>query len=58
LAANIIPLSSGSLQKVTKNIIKLTRKGRMLLLENSKEAMGSKGLVNQPFHLTTLLLYM
>jgi hypothetical protein len=30
----------------------------MLLLENSKEAMVSEDLVNQPFHLTTLLLYM
>jgi hypothetical protein len=58
LGADIITLSFGSLQKVTKKIIKLTRKGRMLLLENSKEAMGSEGLVNQPFHLTTLLLYM
>jgi hypothetical protein len=58
LGEDIIPLSSGFLQKVTKNIIKLTRKGRMLLLENSKEAMGSRGLVNQRFHLTELLLYM
>jgi hypothetical protein len=58
LGEYIIPLSSGSLQKVTKNIIQLTRKGRRLLLENSKEAMGSKGMVNQPFHLRTLLLYM
>jgi hypothetical protein len=45
LGADIIPLSFGFLQKVTKNIIKLTRKGRMLLLENSKEAMDSGGLV-------------
>jgi hypothetical protein len=58
LGADIIPLSFGSLQKVIKNMIKLTRKRRMLLLENSKEAMGLEGLVNQPFHLTSLLLYM
>jgi hypothetical protein len=58
LGADIIPLSPGSLQKVTKKIIKLKRRGRMILLENSKEAMGSEGLVNQPFHLTALLLYM
>jgi hypothetical protein len=32
LGADIIPLSSGSLHKVTKKIIKLTGRGRVLLL--------------------------
>jgi hypothetical protein len=39
LGAYIISPSSKFLHKVTKKIIKLTRKGRMLLLENSKEVM-------------------
>jgi hypothetical protein len=57
LGAVIIPLSSCFLQKVTRRIIKLTRKWRMLLLKSSKEVMGSGDLVNQLSLLTTSLLY-
>jgi hypothetical protein len=58
LGVDIIPLLSGFLQRITREIIKLIERGKTLLLENSNVRMGSGHLVNQLFLLTTSLLYM
>jgi hypothetical protein len=58
LDVDIIPLLSGFLQKITREIVKLIERGKTLLLEKSDVRMGSRHLVNRLFLLTTSLIYM